>query len=125
MACNKCVRLTPCTLLLQPIHVQPQRAAKDVLVNQYAYIRLHLHPKRFPAVYSVDWKVMPCFMGLGSICCFVTARHDVTQPSVFAVLLHKLYIRLCSLTSNELPEHMTLYFVCICRVVWCMSAPDL
>lgn len=90
MACNECVHLTFCTLLLQPVHAQPQRAAKDVLVNQYAYIRLHLHPKRFPAVYSVNWKVMPCFPGLGSICCFLTTHYDLTQPSVFAVPLYML-----------------------------------
>ena len=42
---------------LQTELCQPQRATQDVTINQYAYIRVHVHPKRFPAVYSVDWKV--------------------------------------------------------------------
>ncbi|KAK9842998.1 hypothetical protein WJX74_005453 [Apatococcus lobatus] len=33
-----------------------QRARKDVAVNQWAYIRVHLHPKRFPAVYHIFWR---------------------------------------------------------------------
>ena len=36
---------------------QPQRATQDVSINQHAFIRVHVHPKRFPAVYTVDWKV--------------------------------------------------------------------
>ena len=36
---------------------QPQRATEDVGINQHAFIRVHVHPKRFPAVYTVDWKV--------------------------------------------------------------------
>ncbi|KAL3148480.1 hypothetical protein ABBQ38_013923 [Trebouxia sp. C0009 RCD-2024] len=35
---------------------QPQRATQDVVINQHAFIRVHVHPKRFPAVYTVDWK---------------------------------------------------------------------
>ena len=35
---------------------------QDVLVNQHAYIRVHVHPKRFPAVYGVDWKVCSLYM---------------------------------------------------------------
>lgn len=35
----------------------PQRTTEDVIVSEHAYIRVHLHPKRFPATYSVDWAV--------------------------------------------------------------------
>lgn len=27
------------------------------MIGKWAYIRVHVHPKRFPAVYTVDWKV--------------------------------------------------------------------
>lgn len=50
-------------LLMLSLRVQsemchPQRATQDVSINQHAFIRVHLHPKRFPAVYTVDWKVI-------------------------------------------------------------------
>lgn len=35
----------------------PQRAASDAVVPRHAYLRVHLHPKRFPAAYDVDWAV--------------------------------------------------------------------
>ncbi|KAK9817741.1 hypothetical protein WJX72_001472 [[Myrmecia] bisecta] len=34
----------------------PQRALADVVLADWAYVRVHVHPKRFPAVYLVDWK---------------------------------------------------------------------
>jgi len=34
----------------------PRRICQDVSVPQGSYIRCHLHPKRFPAVYSVRWE---------------------------------------------------------------------
>ena len=27
-------------------------------MSRHAYIRVHVHPKRFPAAYIVDWKVL-------------------------------------------------------------------
>jgi hypothetical protein len=30
-------------------------------VSRHAYVRVHVHPKRFPAAYSVDWKVRPLY----------------------------------------------------------------
>lgn len=45
------------TLCLQSGMCQPQRALQDVSINEHAFIRVHVHPKRFPAVYTVDWKV--------------------------------------------------------------------
>ena len=45
----------PCALQSQAR--TPQRATADAAVHEHAYIRVHLHPKRFPAAYSVDWKV--------------------------------------------------------------------
>lgn len=44
-------------ICLQSGMCQPQRATQDVGINQHAFIRVHVHPKRFPAVYTVDWKV--------------------------------------------------------------------
>ena len=32
-------------------------------VGQHAYIRVHAHPKRFPAAYVFDWKVL-CFLSV-------------------------------------------------------------
>jgi hypothetical protein len=43
---------------MQPEHSQPQRAKHDIEVDEFAYIRVHMHPKRFAAVYNVDWKVI-------------------------------------------------------------------
>ena len=45
-------------LCLQSEMCHPQRATQDVSINQHAFIRVHAHPKRFPAVYTVDWKVI-------------------------------------------------------------------
>ena len=43
--------------LPQPELSQPKRAAEDVHVSKHAYVRVHVQPKRFPAAYTVDWKV--------------------------------------------------------------------
>ena len=45
------------SLCLQSEMCHPQRAIQDVGINEYAFIRVHVHPKRFPAVYTVNWKV--------------------------------------------------------------------
>ncbi|KAL4447686.1 hypothetical protein ABPG75_004905 [Micractinium tetrahymenae] len=34
----------------------PQRATEDKVVPRHSYLRVHLHPKRFPAAYSVAWQ---------------------------------------------------------------------
>lgn len=34
----------------------PKRVLKDLHVSAGAYVRVHVHPKRFPAAYSVDWR---------------------------------------------------------------------
>lgn len=34
----------------------PKRVHKDMPVGAGGYVRVHVHPKRFPAAYSVDWK---------------------------------------------------------------------
>ncbi|KAK9814867.1 hypothetical protein WJX73_000798 [Symbiochloris irregularis] len=39
-----------------PAHQTPRRASQDVPVNQHAYIRVHVHPRRSPAFYTCDWK---------------------------------------------------------------------
>ena len=43
--------------VLQPELSQTKRAAEDVQLTKHAYVRVHVHPKRFPAAYIVDWKV--------------------------------------------------------------------
>ncbi|GAB4822393.1 hypothetical protein N2152v2_009439 [Parachlorella kessleri] len=39
-----------------PLLWTPQRVCEDVTVPRYAYIRVHVHPKRFPAAYVVRWE---------------------------------------------------------------------
>lgn len=41
---------------------RPQRASTDCHVNAGAYIRVHLHPKRFPAAHTWDWKASCCLL---------------------------------------------------------------
>ena len=45
---------------LQPALDRPQRAGADCHINAGAYVRVHLHPKRFPAAHTWDWKVSCC-----------------------------------------------------------------
>ena len=45
------------SLGVQPGLSRPQRALMNAAVEVNAYIRVHVHPKRFPAAYTVDWKV--------------------------------------------------------------------
>ena len=71
-----CARLTrPCSppsplpLPLPPPQAQartPQRVAADAVVPQHSYIRAHLHPKRFPACYAVEWRVRSGGGGVGA-----------------------------------------------------------
>lgn len=63
--------------MLQPELSQPKRAAEDVLVSKHAYVRVHVHPKRFPAAYIVDWKVGP------AVC--RSAGHSRQQPLLLSV----------------------------------------
>ncbi|BDA46168.1 probable mitochondrial RNA pseudouridine synthase Rpusd4 [Coccomyxa sp. Obi] len=44
------------TIGKNPGHSQPQRASTDIHVDMNAYVRVHVHPKRFPNAYKVDWK---------------------------------------------------------------------
>ena len=41
----------------------PQRVTADVEVPPHSYIRVHLHPKRFPAAHAVDWGVSDGTLG--------------------------------------------------------------
>ena len=34
----------------------PRRALRDVTVPRFAYVRVHVHPIRYPAAYTTDWK---------------------------------------------------------------------
>lgn len=34
----------------------PRRLATDVAITDGGYFRVHVHPKRFPAAYGVDWR---------------------------------------------------------------------
>ena len=71
----------------QPVHQQPQRAASDVPVEKYAYVRVHVHPKRFPSAYKVDWKV-------GSerpLCIEAPAEHAFTVPMLAVLPIAALF----------------------------------
>ena len=72
--CNHCI-----ALYAQPINAQPQRASGDVPVNQHAYIRVHVHPKRFPAVYTTDWKVW--YSCTGIICISYQSPDCLRSPA--------------------------------------------
>lgn len=41
----------------QPRLAVPRRVMADAAVTEGGYMRVHLHPKRFHAVYTTDWKV--------------------------------------------------------------------
>lgn len=66
LACSRHTHMVPAwmvlcmVLCLQSEMSHPQRATQDVSINQHAFIRVHVHPKRFPAVYTVSWKVSTC-----------------------------------------------------------------
>lgn len=36
----------------------PRKLDSDCVVQPWCYLRVHLHPKRFPMAYDVDWKVL-------------------------------------------------------------------
>jgi hypothetical protein len=44
---------------LQSKLATPQRMVGDQEVLQSGYVRVHVHPKRSPMCYMVDWKVRP------------------------------------------------------------------
>ena len=35
----------------------PRRALRDVAVPRFAYVRVHVHPIRYPTAYTTDWRV--------------------------------------------------------------------
>lgn len=43
--------------VVQPKLSQPRRATGDEEVDEFAYVRIHVHPKRFPSAHKVNWKV--------------------------------------------------------------------
>lgn len=43
--------------MAQPRLAVPRRVMADATVTEGGYMRVHLHPKRFHAVYTTDWKV--------------------------------------------------------------------
>lgn len=42
---------------------QPKRVTQDIAINKHAFIRVHMHPKRFPAVYTVEWQECVIYNG--------------------------------------------------------------
>lgn len=42
---------------MQPSHSIPRRVREDVTVEPNSFIRVHCHPKRFPAAYAYEWEV--------------------------------------------------------------------
>lgn len=45
----------------------PCRLEADCTVSAWCYIRVHLHPKRFPLAYGVDWKVCSYLWGIHTL----------------------------------------------------------
>ncbi len=63
-------------VIVQVALLQPKRATSDVTVSQHSYLRVHAQPKRFPAAYSVDWKVSHlCLVNLLYHLFHVSIRH--------------------------------------------------
>ncbi|KAK9831405.1 hypothetical protein WJX81_002433 [Elliptochloris bilobata] len=45
----------------------PRRALQDVAVPRRAYVRVHVHPIRYPAAYTTDWKARIVSKGAGYV----------------------------------------------------------
>lgn len=52
---TQCPAAAPHSRLPQSQARTTQRVTADLEVPPHSYIRVHLHPKRFPAVHAVDW----------------------------------------------------------------------
>ncbi len=48
-----------------PLHEEqvPRRMVEDCIVEPWSYVRVHVHPKRFPLAHAVDWKVVAVWGG--------------------------------------------------------------
>lgn len=49
------------------IHQQPKRLTTDCILPENSYVRVHVHPKRFPAFYQYDWAERIIYNGEGCV----------------------------------------------------------
>lgn len=48
-------------------HQQPRRLTSDCVITQNSYVRVHVHPKRFPAFYRYNWSERIIWDGQGCV----------------------------------------------------------
>lgn len=64
----------------------PRRMVADCIVEPWSYVRVHLHPKRFPMAYDVDWKVWVW----GGYCVYVGERDKMYHNNCVVFSSHSL-----------------------------------
>ncbi|DBA92792.1 TPA: hypothetical protein ACH3X1_002981 [Trebouxia sp. C0004] len=90
---------------------QPKRVTQDIAINKHAFIRVHVHPKRFPAVYTVDWKECVIYNGADYVVVHKPAGVQVA-PTVDNLLENVLFctaqVRQAALIRPYLAAHVPL-----------------
>ncbi|DBA66437.1 TPA: hypothetical protein ACH3X2_002415 [Trebouxia sp. C0005] len=84
----------------QAEHSQPKRVTQDIAINKHAFIRVHVHPKRFPAVYTVDWKECVIYNGADYVVIHKPAGVQVA-PTVDNLLENVLFCTAQALQCAE------------------------
>ncbi|DBA92790.1 TPA: hypothetical protein ACH3X1_002981 [Trebouxia sp. C0004] len=79
---------------------QPKRVTQDIAINKHAFIRVHVHPKRFPAVYTVDWKECVIYNGADYVVVHKPAGVQVA-PTVDNLLENVLFCTAQALQCAE------------------------
>ena len=59
---------------MQKGHQKTRRASQGTIINKDAYVRVHVHIKRAPAFYSVDWRVRDTYTPK---CNYLTQHDDM------------------------------------------------
>lgn len=90
---------------LQPSNSVPRRVASDVTIEQYAFIRVHCHPKRFPAAHDYNWKVTE--LTIAAVRCWrllnltVESWHPATRASSSCLLEHRVTLNQSTTTQSQ------------------------
>ncbi|DBB13532.1 TPA: hypothetical protein ACH3X3_000574 [Trebouxia sp. C0006] len=79
---------------------QPKRVTQDIAINKHAFIRVHVHPKRFPAVYTVDWQECVIYRGADYVVVHKPAGVQVA-PTVDNLLENVLFCTAQALQCAE------------------------
>ncbi|GMH42683.1 hypothetical protein BSKO_10602 [Bryopsis sp. KO-2023] len=87
---------------------QPRRLTTDSTLTIYSYVRVHVHPKRFPAFYRYNWSERIVWEGSGCVVvnkppgCQVCSRVDNSLESVCAWVTAELNLRDELMTTHRL-----------------------